>query len=103
MLFVLQRALQSFLDDDQLFTVDQYFAVCHLWINRQHQVGWQRPWRGRPGEDIDILITFDIIINHFTTNQLLDSLFDFVARQFCQLSTFGVRVLNLPPNNVITL
>ena len=34
-----------------------YLAIRHLWVDRQHQVGRQCPWGGRPGEDSSIIVS----------------------------------------------
>ena len=55
-LVVLQSALEGFFGDDELFAIHQHFAVRHIWVDGQHQVGWQCPWRGGPSEDSRIFV-----------------------------------------------
>ena len=91
MFFVLQGALQGFLGDDQLFAIHQHLAVCHIWINRQHQVGWQCPWRGRPGEDryriSSLNKCFNRLLGH-TRHMMAQQLFWRTCGKACTLMQF---------------
>ena len=86
-LFVLQSAPQGFLGDDQLFAIHQHLTVRHIWVDGQHQVGWERPWRGRPGEEESVITI--LICQQFFQNKwfLLCHKMPFVCDCFVQHCT----------------